>query len=482
MNKNITSFVIPLLLTILIITGGFFRLRGITTNHSFWSDEAFTGSIARDIVTGKMGFLDGLNLLKYEPLQIAELASSFRLFEASESSARILSVMWGTIGIFFSYLLAKRFSNTYGGLLAAFLCTFLQLNLANSTQAKPYTALQTLLLAGLYLVTLLKQSKSPLKLHLAIITISTLATLLHNLGVIVWIPYLVYLLLSFINKSDKKKNLLWPIMASAFIVLFFGKYLPLLFTPRYNNANYFINIFIRQYGFLTMPALLGLILIPDKKYFWGISAIFLFIFYSWNFLVANHEIRYLVPIFGLLVVLFGVFWGRVGETIFKRPAIVCLLVAALVYFSGYKIVQRPLSYYTPNADFAGDIQNADYKSFFSEWRQKYPDFEEYPILAGPFDSLSWYTQRYPTATFNRFNKSPIYYPQYGFTEYTNLEEFVVEMSKYPQGFVMIHDWISYMPDEIKDYVKKNLKSELRIESMAVSPDDKWPLVLYSWGF
>jgi len=47
---------------------------------------------------------------------------------------------------------------------------------------------------------------------------------------------------------------------------------------------------------------------------------------------------------------------------------------------------------------------------------------------------------------------------------------------------MIHDWESYMPDDIKDYVKKNLTLELRVESMAVSPDDKWPLELYSWGF
>jgi len=39
-----------------------------------------------------------------------------------------------------------------------------------------------------------------------------------------------------------------------------------------------------------------------------------------------------------------------------------------------------------------------------------------------------------------------------------------------------------MPEEIKSYVKKNMKLELRVESLEVSPDDKWPLELYSWGF
>ena len=189
-----------------------------------------------------------------------------------------------------------------------------------------------------------------------------------------------------------------------------------------------------------------------------------------------------MPIIGLMVVFFGVFWGNVGDKLFNNSWWVCLIVALLVYAGSNKVIRKPSIYYTPNADFVGDVQNADYKVFFSEWRAKYPDFEKYTIFAGPFDSLSWYTQRYPTATFNRFYPSPIYYPQYGFTEYTNLDEFAQEMSKYPQGFVMIHDWISYMPDEIKDYVKKNLKFELRIESMAVSPNEKWPLALYSWGF
>ncbi|KKU03791.1 MAG: hypothetical protein UX03_C0010G0007 [Candidatus Woesebacteria bacterium GW2011_GWE1_45_18] len=121
-------------LVILLFTIGFyFRLKGISTNHSFWSDEAFTSAIARDILIGKTSFTNGISVLEYQRMQIISNLISFKLFGLSEWSARIPSVLWGSLGIVFAYLLAKRHSNRGGGFLAAFLFTFLQLNLAHST-------------------------------------------------------------------------------------------------------------------------------------------------------------------------------------------------------------------------------------------------------------------------------------------------------------------------------------------------------------
>jgi len=132
-----------------------------------------------------------------------------------------------------------------------------------------------------------------------------------------------------------------------------------------------------------------------------------------------------------------ILWGLLGKfrsEDFQSPGKICGLVAILLFVSGYKIVRKPAMYYSPNMDFMGDIQNADYKTFFSEWRNKYPNFESYPILAGPFDSLSWYTDRYPTATFNRFIDKATFHPEFGNIEYSNLTEFVALVSKYPKGF------------------------------------------------
>jgi len=65
--------------------------------------------------------------------------------------------------------------------------------------------------------------------------------------------------------------------------------------------------------------------------------------------------------------------------------------------------------------------------------------------------------------------------------YGTLEQFLAEKEKYPKGLLVVEDWISFLPDDIKEYAKKNLKKELRVESLSQAPGDVWPLELYSWG-
>jgi hypothetical protein len=65
--------------------------------------------------------------------------------------------------------------------------------------------------------------------------------------------------------------------------------------------------------------------------------------------------------------------------------------------------------------------------------------------------------------------------------YNSLQSFKNEIKNNPQGFLVVEDWQSFTPEDIKEYAKNNLKLEIRVDSMAVSPDDKWPLELYSWG-
>ncbi|PJC30174.1 hypothetical protein CO051_07105, partial [Candidatus Roizmanbacteria bacterium CG_4_9_14_0_2_um_filter_39_13] len=56
-----------------------------------------------------------------------------------------------------------------------------------------------------------------------------------------------------------------------------------------------------------------------------------------------------------------------------------------------------------------------------------------------------------------------------------------EQKKYPKGLVVVEDWVSFFPDEIKEHVKSNLTRELRVESLSQASGDVWPLELYSWG-
>ena len=483
MTKQPINIFITVCLTILIAAGGVYRLVGISKNHSFWSDEAFTSSIAAQIVQGEISLAKGISYVKYEPLQILMLAASFKIIGENEFAARIPSVVWGILGIYACYLLAKRLSNPYGGLLGAFTYAFIQANLSYSTQAKPYAAIETIFLFTIYLVSTIDKKNRNLAHHLTIIFMIILATLIHNLGIICAIPYLVYLLHKIVTQKALRKGyillLVIGLLASIFII---RQYLPFLIFPKHNNFIYINYLFWRQYGLYTLPAIAGLIMLKDKGLVAGISITFLSLLYSWSFVVANHEFRYILPLLGVIISLFGSFWGNIGRLLKGGEIVIPVIVAFLLFLGGDRIIRKPSIYYTPNADLAGDIQNADYKRFFGLWREKYPDFEKYPIFAGPFDSLSWYANKYPTASFNKFATEPVYRPEFGFVEYSTLATFITETSKYPKGFAMIHDWISFMPDEIKGYIKKNMKFELSVESLSVSPNDRWPLLLYSWGF
>lgn len=468
----------------LFVVGFFLRLKGISTNHSFWSDEAYTSEISRDLLLGRIDLASGFKLLWYQVLQLLTVSTSFILFGSSEWSARFPSVIWGSVGIPAAYLLASKLSNKQGGILAAFIYTFLQLNLAYSTQARPYAALQTLMLLELYVVTLMDEKISARTL-VAAVFLALISTLYHYLGIFTWIPLIVLTISRYSSTNPRgKKFFIVSGMSFILIIWLLGLYrhIPTFFGIKYNWITYSRELFWRQFSFLTLPAIFGFFLIKSRVIKISIALCLGFVFYSWNFIAYSHNIRYLLPIFGLIIVMFSVFWAKVGEVLLKKPSLVCFGVAILILIGGYKVVRRPAIYYTPNADFFADVQNSDAKAFFNEVYKKFPNFDIYPLFIGPFDTLSWYSQRKPSALFSIYTETPIFDPYNNAWSYGSLDDFLLQQEKYDQGFVIVHDWQSFIPDNVKAYIKKNFILEVRIESMSVSPDEKWPLELYSWGF
>jgi hypothetical protein len=469
---NITEVVT---IACLVIIGLVFRLKGISLNHSFWADEALVSSFSRDIVQAKTGLIEGVLAVGYQRLQTLTVTASFIIFGISEWSARLPSVIWGSVGIIFAYLVAKKYSNKWAGFLSAFVYALLQLNLAHATQAKPYAAIETLFLMAIYYAETSMVSA---------VVIAIIATLYNYIGIIAFIPIIAQILPRL--KSVRFTPL---ILVSSFVGIFLIGWLlnintmfGLILYPQYNWTTYLRELFWRQFGFISLPAIFGLFLIKDKKAFWGILIGIIALLVSWNFIFYSRNLRYLMPIFGLLPVLFGIFWGRVGEALFRKPAIVCLSVMALLFAGGYKIVRKPAVYYTPNADFFADVQNADYKTFFKLTYEKFPAFDSYPVFSNLIDSFTWYAHKNPTTLFKIGSLPPYTELLSGIVVYPDLKYFLVEMKKYPQGFVVVEDWQSILPEDIKEYVKKNLKLELRVESLSVAPQEKWPLELYTWGF
>ncbi len=487
MTFRIFTRIIPYIFLFVIVSMGFlFRLKGIQDNHSFWADEGYIASFARDIVTGKTTIFQGIQKVWYQPLQILITALFFKLFGISEFSARLPSVIFGMMGIIFAFLVARRLSNVWGGLSAAFIYGFSQLNLANATQSKPYTAITTLSFLILYLC--IKRGYT----HLWIILLLIGASLFHISGLLIWIPYIVILLSRY---SKLLKGIIQKPIAlfTIILILFLGFYIFGIRGP-YNNTMYLKNLLLKQYGLFFICFLLSFILLW-KKYRLLVVGLAIYIFlllFLWNFRQYSPNIRYLVPFFGIMFVFFGVFWGKVGERLknlkfsifnfqLNGTLIPSLFVIIVLIVTQYKIILKPMSYYSPNADFYGDVQIADYKSMFGYIKKKYPLYKDIAIFNSSPDAQRWYLEKLPDAYFVK--KSANYYI-FTFDNpfvYSGLEKFINEKSKYPRGILIVEDWESFLPEDIKEYAKKNMKLEFRVESLPQAKNDPWPLEVHSWG-
>jgi len=500
--------------------GLYYRIFGITSNHSFWADEAFISSVSRDIVTEKTSLIKGASILRYQYLQIVITAFSFSLFGISEFSARLPMVLFGVLGIFFAFLVAKKLSNSSGGLLAAFLMAFSQINLAHATQAKPYVALQTLLFVQIYLLIKYVNVRRPLTL-IMLFFITCLAYFFHPLAILFWIPLGITLIIIYFNNLKiliRKPLFIFGIFSFITLTMsLFGIFNELnnLLKPSngrvlfvYNNTMYLKNIFLRQYGVYLLPALLSFLLI-SKKYcslFVGLISYVIVLLFMWNFRSYSHNMRYLMTFFGLIFVFFGVFWGKLSEKISERLSAdsrvaslprmtvrtllaMCsktlpLIILAVVYISGYKIVQTPQVYYSPNLDLYGDVQNADYKTMYSWIEKKYgKDLDKIVILNDLIDSERFYLKHSSNAYFMKGINKPTIHPINKTKMYGTLGDFLNQKTQYKKGILIIEDWESFLPEDIKQYAKQNMRFEYRVEKMSVGGErDIWPLEVRSWGF
>jgi len=482
------------LVTLIALIGLWFRIAGIADNHSFWSDEAFVSSYARDIVAGRLSIAEALGPTAYQPLNVLITTVTFYVFGASEFTARIMYVMFSVVGIVVAYLLGTKLSNRAGGVLAAFLFAFSQLNLANATQAKPYTAIETLTLCFFYLIAVEKTIPKG-KLHASLIAIASAATLFHYIGVLLWIPYIVFVLLTHASKQAIIITMIVIVcvlllridrMASLLLIQENGK---LVFLN--NNITYLRELLWKNYAFITLPAFVALYaLIRERKVVAISMAVWIgALIFLWTFRSPTHNVRYLVPLFGVLFVLFGTFWGLVEKHLFTKNAFICLLVALGIYAGGYKIVRKPAPYYTPNADLTADVQIADYRTAYSQLLKKYPQHDSYVIVNNVIDSQRWYLNgRVPDATFVKtsawdveYGKSAIH-PLTNKPVYTSAKQLAGYIQHHPKGVIIIEDWESILPDEIKEYARKNLKRDITVLGLQQAQGDNWPIEIYSWGF
>lgn len=472
-------------------------------NYSFWADEAYLAGISSGLIQNTLSINEAFAALNYQKLYILFVAISFKIFGVSEISARIPSLIFFLLGIVIIFLLAKKISNTFGAILSTFIYAFSHLNLAYATQAKPYSLLETITLSVIFLLLCISKEKNKMKLisaHLVILLLLTVATLSHTIGILIWVIYLGYFatrLVCLKVKIHRKYYVFFVLGIVLFAILFFP-----IFTAyssfkifQYNNAYQVIKLFLYKYSLITISATIGFIWIFKKNMnisigilLYIISILILAMFQQYIF-----NIRYVLTIFGVVFFYFGIFWGKVGERYdnnlkfsilnlkLSGKAIIPLTVLVLLYATGYKIVRWPQAYYNPNIDKYGDVQIANYKDFYSKLKTQFPQYKKLYVVNNIFDVEALYFGRYANAYFMKNAKEPHKHNMIDVMVYESLDDFKKIMEQHPQGLLIMEDWQSFLPDEVKEYAKKNLKLEFRVESLKEAPDDPWPLALYSWG-
>lgn len=487
-----------LILLLVTATYLFFALKGISTNHSFWADEAYISSLARDI-NQEQNLFDVLNTsgAKYQPLYVVLIAVSFNLLGENEFAARLPTVLIGSLGIILTFKITSKLSGQSAAIIATLMYTFSQLLLAHATQAKPYSIIAVCTLAIVYLLISLSDNEHwPIRkilfAHFTIISLILIATLLQISAVILIVLYCSYILVEYKNVILSSKYVVKTIsvgVISAVVLLLIiinSNLLGLIKIFSVNNLPTARELFMHQYLFLVVPSIFGgfVVLNKYKSLIFSLILWVFILFFFWLFVHYSRNIRYLLPFFVLLPIFFAIFWSEALKKIFSRNTNVFYCIFIILLFLGWnKLVIKPTTYYSPNSDLYADVQNANYKNAFAFIQEKYSNYQNIAIFNNIIDAQRWYLIEKPNATayFSKHVSDPTPHNVNGVMVYGTLEDFLEQKSKYEQGLLIVEDWESILPDDIKQYAKKNMELEYRVESLDVSPTDKWPIEIYSWG-
>jgi len=134
-----------------LITVGFYLRYANLDNLSFWVDELFTTYAAIGILEHGTPVMPSGMPYTRSILNTSLIALSFKIFGIGEFSARIVSVIFGTLTIPLVYLVGAKVANKRVGLLAALLITFSVWQIVWAREARMYAQFQFFYLLTAYL-------------------------------------------------------------------------------------------------------------------------------------------------------------------------------------------------------------------------------------------------------------------------------------------------------------------------------------------
>jgi uncharacterized membrane protein len=421
-------------------------------------------------------------------------AISFKIFGINEFAGRLPSLIAGTTLILVVYFIVKKFSDNRAALIAAFLATFSQIQLAWSTQLRPYVWLELFTLIITFLCYKSIHQKRIIDRNIVLaLGFAAIAFLFHGTGLIN--IFLIGLVLIYQIIRYRKYIYLLSLIPLVFIVLIvmrysFGNAIPLLFKINLNITHY-LHFIVKNYMWLFIGATIGGLSLLKKNKELAILLIgFIFCIFSIAIFKINSQyVRYSLPAFPLLYILFAYGVTYLIDTVksninsLLRYAYIFVLVFICSFpIFDHKILLLPKYYYSINADVR-ENPIVDYKTAFNKIKKLIIDPKNTLIIDAWNDRVPYYLPNQTFIMFDRFNKSGQNYtdPEYGEKMVATIAEYEKEKKKYKSGIVIIENWESFESEDFKNYVRKTLKHEFDVNNLPYNDDDKWSISVYSWG-
>ena len=466
--------------------GFVYRYRGLTQNYSFWTDEEHIAIFVRAILErGKPVLINGYTTGLFQSFQYWLSALFAGIFGLNEFALRLPSVVFGVLTIWAAYLLGEKLFNRKVGLLAAFFITFLRIEILWSRQARPYQALQFLLLLGAYFIyKLVEEKKFKIVNLLAVILTGVVAALFHGLGAI----FFLILFINLIFFRPAWLHLKWVVVGLIILPLMTAPFWLYVSTVAGNfgkiNNLYFYRVFLwYNYSLFVFLALIGIFyLFAEKKKTWFLPCCFLVVqFFIASFLLNQPFTRYLYIVFPFLVLLgsYGL-WSTVEFAKISNflKMITVSFLAIFIAGMGWKFALTPKSYYPLNEDMQ-EIPQVDWKKIYGLAFEKLKENPEAVFASNWTDLSVWFLGEGKLDYL--IIKSEIQTdPLTGAKIINNLESFKSLLSQKPQGLLIIDSWDSNVPEGVREFAKKNLKKELEIDRLFPVQPRYWPVEFFSW--
>jgi 4-amino-4-deoxy-L-arabinose transferase-like glycosyltransferase len=149
-TDRLTPKSIFLIILTLTVIGFYLRFNNLGSK-SFWTDELITTYAAIGLLEHGTPLMPSGEAYTRALLNTYLIALSFKTFGISEFSARIVSVVFGTLIIPIAYLFGKELENKRVGIIAALLITFSAFEILWAREARMYAQFQFFYLLTAYL-------------------------------------------------------------------------------------------------------------------------------------------------------------------------------------------------------------------------------------------------------------------------------------------------------------------------------------------